>query len=76
VLAAIVVVWLLGRERSRRVWRHVFRSLAFAIVLVVLGLASVVSGVLPYAGLLAIVVGLVLAIRAKFTSRPAAAVAA
>jgi hypothetical protein len=69
VLVAILVVWLLGRERSLRVWRGLFRTLAFGIVLVVIGLASVISGVLPLAGLLLIGIGLALSIRAAW--RPA-----
>jgi hypothetical protein len=75
VLVAIGVVWLLGREPSRRVWRALFRSLAFGIALIVLGLASVISGVLPFAGLLIIVIGLVLSIRAAWHRQPAAVAA-
>ena len=74
VLVAIVIVWALGREKARRAWRRVFASLAFAIVLIVLGLVSVLFGLFPLAGLLALVIGIVLAIRSRWR-RPVAVAA-
>lgn len=62
VLGAILVLWLLGREKSRRVWAAIFRSLAFAVVLIVAGLFSVIVGIFPVAGLIALVAGIVLLI--------------
>jgi hypothetical protein len=69
VLVAIAIVWALGREKARRAWRRVFASLAFAIGLIVLGLVSVFLGLFPFAGLLLLVIGIILAIRSRW-SRP------
>ena len=73
VLVALLVVWLLGRESSRRAAVSLLNSTASGLALVILGLISVVSGILPLAGLLAIVIGLVITIRSRFCaaeSRP------
>ena len=75
VLAAIGIVWLLGREKSRRIWAALFGSVAFAVVLVVLGVLSVIVGVFPIAGLAAMVTGVVLVIRNRLPAQPAAVVA-
>ncbi|HEX5105422.1 MAG TPA: hypothetical protein VFV87_16500, partial [Pirellulaceae bacterium] len=72
VAIAIVIVWALGREKSRRIWIAMFGSFAFGIGLILLGLVSILFGLFPFAGLLALVIGIALAIRARL-NRPAAA---
>ena len=68
VLAAILIAWLLSREPARRVWTQCLNSTICGVALIILGLASVIVGILPFAGLLAIVVGLVITIRSRFRS--------
>jgi len=75
VLAAIVIVWLLGREKSRRAFAAIFHSLPFAVAMIVAGIASVIVGVFPIAGLGAIVTGVVLVIRNRLQAQPAAVAA-
>jgi hypothetical protein len=74
VLIAILVVWALGREKSRRVWIVMFGSFAFGIGLILLGLVSILFGLFPIAGLLALVIGIVLTIRSRL-NRPASVAA-
>jgi hypothetical protein len=74
VLIAILIVWALGRERSRRVWRSLFASRAFTIILIVLGLFCFLFGLFPLAGLAMLVAGITLAIHRRM-SRPAPAAA-
>ena len=76
VLAAIFVVWLLGRENSRRGWAAIFNSRVFAVALLVAGVLSVIVGVFPVAGLVAIAAGIVLVVRRRQAARPAPAATA
>jgi len=61
--AAILLVWAAVRRPARAYWRRLFSTVAFGVVLAVLGLVSVISGIFPYAGLLLVVGGIALAIR-------------
>ena len=72
VLIAIVLVWALAREKSRRIWIVMFGSFAFGIGLIILGLVSVLFGLFPIAGLALLVVGVVLAYRARLQGPPSA----
>jgi hypothetical protein len=69
VLAAIFVVWLLGREQARRVWARVFRSPLFVIALIAGGIVSIVVGVFPVAGLIALISGGVLFVQRRHPRR-------
>ena len=57
LLAAVAVLWTLTRPALVRGYRAVAGTLWFAVVLIVAGLASLVMGVLPVAGLIAALVG-------------------
>jgi hypothetical protein len=74
VLIAILIVWALGRERSRGFWRGLFASRAFTIGLIVLGLFCFLFGLFPYAGVALLVAGITLAIHHRL-NRPASAAA-
>jgi hypothetical protein len=66
VLVALLVAWLLSRESSLRAAVGLLNSTTCGVALAIFGLISVVGGILPLAGLLAIVVGLVITIRSRF----------
>jgi hypothetical protein len=57
LLAAVIVLWVLTRPVLLRGYRAVAGTLWFAIALVVVGLASLVLGVLPVAGLIVALIG-------------------
>ncbi len=65
VLAAIFVVWLLGRAQARRVWARIFRSPLFVVALIAGGIVSLVVGIFPWAGLVALVSGGVLFVQRR-----------
>jgi hypothetical protein len=60
---AILVVWALFRQPARAFWRQLLSTVACGIVIAVLGLASIVTGVFPVAGLVLLAGGIALAIR-------------
>jgi hypothetical protein len=60
---AILVVWALFRQPARAFWRRLLSTVACGIVIAVLGLASIVTGVFPVAGLVLLAGGIALAIR-------------
>src|SRR5207249_789963 len=66
VLVAIFVVWLFGREPSRQLWSRLSGSTACRISLIIVGLASVLLGILPVAGVVLILTALVLIARSRF----------
>jgi hypothetical protein len=70
----VVVVWLVARRPARAFWQALFSTVAVGVLLAVLGLASIISGVFPLAGLLLLVAGIALAIRNRL-SRPFVAAA-
>lgn len=57
LLAAVVVLWVLTRPALVRGYRAAANTVWFAVALIVVGLASLVLGILPLAGLIAAVVG-------------------
>lgn len=63
LLAAIALLWIATRPGLRRIYAAVAGTLVFAIVLVVGGLASMVLGVLPLAGLIVALIGAGLIVR-------------
>jgi hypothetical protein len=65
VLAAIAIVWLIGRESSRHAWRRLARSFIVGLSLIIVGLGSVIVGILPFGGMLAIAAGLIIAVAAR-----------
>jgi hypothetical protein len=68
VLVAIGFIWLLSRDPSRRLGSQLARSRAFGVFLALLGLLSLISGVLPVAGLLLTAVGIFLAVRSRLSA--------
>ena len=60
---AILVVWAILRQPARAFWRRLFSTVACGILIAVLGLASIITGVFPVAGLLLLAGGIALAIR-------------
>ena len=60
---AILVVWLVARRPARAFWRWACGTVACGVLLAVLGLASILTGILPVAGLVLLAGGIVLAIR-------------
>jgi hypothetical protein len=75
VAVAIGLIWLLSRDPSRRLASALAGSRAFGVLLAVLGLVSLLSGVLPIAGLLAVGCGAWIAIRSRFGVRAPSAAA-
>lgn len=59
------VAWLLSRPAVWPFWKQLADSTAIGILLAILGLASLLLGVLPFAGLAAIVAGLLIATRSR-----------
>jgi hypothetical protein len=57
LLAAVVVLWVLTRPALVRGYRAAANTVWFAVALIVVGLASLVLGILLLAGLIAAVVG-------------------
>jgi hypothetical protein len=70
VAGVIVVVWLVARRPAREFWRMLFGTVASGVLLAIIGLASIISGILPLAGLALLVIGIVLAIRNRAWPRP------
>ena len=68
VLAAVVIVLLVGRALRRRSFSLQARS-GLATALIVLGILGLLFGMLPVAGLLALVVGVVMKVRVYFARR-------
>jgi hypothetical protein len=66
--AVIVVVWLIARQPARDFWRTLFGTVAAGVLLAILGLASIISGIFPLAGLLLLAGGIALAIRNRLNS--------
>jgi hypothetical protein len=73
LIAALVLIWLATRPAARRFWRQLVDQPLFAICLGVLGLASLVTGVLPGLGLLLVVLAAGLGVRWLCCIRPIAA---
>jgi hypothetical protein len=72
-LAGVVFVgWLATRQPAREAYSRLAGTVAFGVLLAVVGLLSLITGVFPYLGLVLIVVGIVLAIRNR-TLAPAVA---
>jgi hypothetical protein len=67
----VLLVWAASRRPAREFWRRLFGTVACGVLLAVVGLASVISGIFPYAGLLLVAIGIALAIRNRW--RPAVA---
>jgi len=66
VLVTLFLIWLLGRESSRRAAMSLLHSTVIGVALAIVGLVSVIVGILPLAGLLAIVIGSIIVIRSRF----------
>jgi hypothetical protein len=63
VLGALLVVWIVTRPRLVQAYAFIAGTRAFAAGLIIIGLASIVLGILPLAGLVAVIVGSVLIAR-------------
>lgn len=66
---AVLMVWALVRQPARAFWRRLLGTVACGILIGVLGLASIITGVFPVAGLLLLAGGIGLAIR-NYCCRP------
>jgi hypothetical protein len=73
LVAALVVIWLATRPAARRFWRQLADRPLVAVGLGVLGLASLVTGILPGLGLLLVLLAAGLGLRWLCCLRPAAA---
>ena len=74
VIGAVLAVWIVTRPRLVRMYAFIARTRAFAVVLILVGLASIVLGLLPLAGLIAVIVGGVLIVHRRLSHlRPAIA---
>ncbi|HZL88018.1 MAG TPA: hypothetical protein VFB96_06540, partial [Pirellulaceae bacterium] len=69
LLAAVIVLWALTRPVLVRGYRTAAGTLWFAIALIVVGLASLVIGVVPVAGLIAALIGAALVARRFINGR-------
>jgi hypothetical protein len=65
VLLAVCAVSALMTRRARQTWALLANSTVAALALAVLGLLSIVLGIFPVAGLLAVAGGIVIAIRSR-----------
>ncbi|MCU0878555.1 MAG: hypothetical protein MUF06_12280 [Pirellulaceae bacterium] len=73
LIVAVVLIWLATRPAARRFWRQLVDQPLLAICLGVLGLASMVTGVLPGLGLVLVLLAAGLGVRWLCCIRQAAA---
>jgi hypothetical protein len=73
LIAAVLVVSVASRKPAREAYARLLGTVSCGVLLAVLGLVSLVTGIFPYLGLVLIVAGIVLAIRNRSLSLPAAA---
>ena len=71
--AVILIVWVATRKPAREAYTRLFSTVASGVLVAILGLASLITGVLPIAGLVMLVGGIALALRNRFALRPLAA---
>jgi hypothetical protein len=65
VLAVAALAWALSRERARQTAQRFLASRVFGVAIILLGFASVLTGMLPIAGLLAVIAGVVIIVRQR-----------
>jgi hypothetical protein len=65
VLVAILAAWLLSREKSRQVATWLVSSTAGGVAVLAVGLVSLLLGILPLLGLVALVAGLAIVVRSR-----------
>ncbi|MEX2174690.1 MAG: hypothetical protein WD872_10035 [Pirellulaceae bacterium] len=68
VAIAIFLLWLVARPGPRKVWRRLAQTVTLGVLLALVGLASVIAGIFPVAGLALVVVGIALAVRNRFVA--------
>jgi hypothetical protein len=73
LIAAVMVVSVASRKPAREAYARLLGTVSCGVLLAVLGLVSLVTGIFPYLGLVLIVTGIVLAIRNRSLTLPAAA---
>jgi hypothetical protein len=69
LLVGILAVWFFGRERARRIWARLFRSIVFGMLIVLAGLICLGAGFLPLLGLFLILAGICIATRSWWLRR-------
>ena len=65
----MLIVWAATRQPARDAYRRLFSTVACGLLLALVGLVSLITGIFPFAGLLLIVIGVVLAIRNRTPAR-------
>jgi hypothetical protein len=61
--AVVLIIWAASRQPAREGYARLFSTVASGVLLAIVGLASLIIGVFPVAGLVLVVIGIVLAIR-------------
>jgi hypothetical protein len=67
--AVVLIVWAATRQPARDAYHRLFSTVACGLLLALVGLVSLITGIFPFAGLLLIVIGIVLAIRNRTPAR-------
>src|SRR5262249_1724506 len=73
ILVTVIVIWLMGHESSRRFWIWLSGTKTLAVGLILLGLASLIGGIFPVAGLMMVLAGIGLLLWSRWVDRHAAA---
>lgn len=73
VLVAVFVFWIASRPVTRAAWSRATTHVMFGLIIAIIGLASIITGVLPVAGLVLLIGGIFVALRNHLARRTAAA---